>query len=89
MANFVLEEFVTHCVFFFFVQTVTTRNTEIETQLLYAFAKTDRLADLEEFVSGPNTAKVGDVGDNFARGRVLHRETRIGFYLSGVDPTVR
>jgi clathrin heavy chain len=45
------------------VQSVTTRNSEIETQLLYAYAKTDRLADLEEFVAGANTAKIGAVGD--------------------------
>jgi len=29
----------------------------------YAYAKTDRLADLEEFVAAPNTAKVGKVAD--------------------------
>jgi clathrin heavy chain len=35
----------------------------VETELLFAYAKTERLADLEEFVSQPNIAKVGDVGD--------------------------
>lgn len=35
----------------------------IETELIYAFAKTNNLADLEEFVSGPNIAEIQGVGD--------------------------
>lgn len=38
------------------------RETFIETELVYAFAKTNRLADLEEFISGPNHANVTVVG---------------------------
>ena len=32
------------------------RETFIETELIYAYAKTNRLAELEEFISGPNHA---------------------------------
>ena len=38
------------------------RETFIETELIYAYAKTNRLADLEEFVSGPNHANITQVG---------------------------
>ena len=37
------------------------RETFIETELIYAYAKTNRLADLEEFVSGPNHANITQV----------------------------
>lgn len=39
-----------------------TRETFIETELVFAFAKTNRLADLEEFISGPNHAQIMQVG---------------------------
>ena len=40
------------------------REPTIETELIYALAKCDRLVDLEEFINSPNViAKVGDVGD--------------------------
>eukprot|EP00929_Paragymnodinium_shiwhaense_P056354 TRINITY_DN2820_c0_g1_i2.p1 TRINITY_DN2820_c0_g1~~TRINITY_DN2820_c0_g1_i2.p1 ORF type:complete len:1724 (-),score=606.43 TRINITY_DN2820_c0_g1_i2:339-5510(-) len=35
----------------------------IDTELVYAYAKTDRLSDMEEFVTGTNTANVQIVGD--------------------------
>lgn len=35
----------------------------IESELIYAFAKTDRLADLEEFITSPNCADIQTVGD--------------------------
>ena len=38
-----------------------TRETCIETELVFAFAKTNRLADLEEFISGPNHAQIQQV----------------------------
>lgn len=38
-----------------------TRETYIETELVFAFAKTNRLADLEEFISGPNHAQIMQV----------------------------
>lgn len=37
------------------------RETFIETELVFAFAKTNRLADLEEFISGPNHANITQV----------------------------
>lgn len=40
-----------------------TREVLIETELVFAFAKTNRLAELEEFVSGPNHAQIQQVGD--------------------------
>jgi clathrin heavy chain len=39
------------------------RESYIETELIYAYAKTGRLADLEEFVSGPNHADIQKIGD--------------------------
>ena len=38
-----------------------TRETFIETELVFAFAMTNRLADLEEFISGPNHAQISQV----------------------------
>ncbi|XP_046840150.1 clathrin heavy chain 1-like [Xenia sp. Carnegie-2017] len=35
----------------------------IETELAFALAKTNRLAELEEFISGPNHAQIKEVGD--------------------------
>ena len=35
----------------------------IDTELIFAFAHTGRLADLEEFVSSPNHANIGQVGE--------------------------
>ena len=35
----------------------------IETELVFAYAKTNRLADLEEFISGPNHANITQVAD--------------------------
>ena len=37
------------------------RETYVETELVYAYAKTNRLADMEEFVSGPNHANITQV----------------------------
>ncbi|XP_071124193.1 clathrin heavy chain 1-like [Mytilus edulis] len=39
------------------------RETFIETELIYAYAKTNRLGDLEEFISGPNQANITQVAD--------------------------
>ncbi|XP_053209448.1 clathrin heavy chain 1-like [Panonychus citri] len=39
------------------------RDSSIESELLYAYAKTGRLADLEEFISAPNHADISRVGD--------------------------
>lgn len=62
-----------HLVFFFFTDSwedlvkflqmarKKARETFIETELIYAYAKTNRLADLEEFISGPNHANITQV----------------------------
>uniref|UniRef100_A0A4W5R2C5 Clathrin, heavy chain-like 1 n=1 Tax=Hucho hucho TaxID=62062 RepID=A0A4W5R2C5_9TELE len=39
------------------------RESYVETELIFALAKTGRLAELEEFVSGPNNAHIQPVGD--------------------------
>lgn len=39
------------------------RETFIETELVFAYAMTNRLADLEEFISGPNHAAITQVAD--------------------------
>lgn len=40
------------------------REPTIETELIYALARCERLGDLEEFINSPNViAKVQDVGD--------------------------
>lgn len=39
------------------------RESHIESELIYAFAKTGRLADLEEFISSPNHADISRIGD--------------------------
>eukprot|EP00559_Dactyliosolen_fragilissimus_P005094 CAMPEP_0184856570 /NCGR_PEP_ID=MMETSP0580-20130426/1757_1 /TAXON_ID=1118495 /ORGANISM="Dactyliosolen fragilissimus" /LENGTH=1720 /DNA_ID=CAMNT_0027351673 /DNA_START=136 /DNA_END=5301 /DNA_ORIENTATION=- len=35
----------------------------LDTELIYAFAKTDKLTDLEKFVNGPNVANIQAIGD--------------------------
>lgn len=40
-----------------------SRETFIETELVFALAKTERLAELEDFISGGNNANIQDVGD--------------------------
>ena len=37
------------------------RESYVESELIFAYAKTNRLADLEEFISGPNHADVQKV----------------------------
>jgi clathrin heavy chain len=46
------------------------RETFIETELIYAYAKTNRLAELEEFISGPNHAQIISVGDRCFEGKM-------------------
>ncbi|ETN80473.1 hypothetical protein NECAME_09145 [Necator americanus] len=40
-----------------------SRESYIETELVYALAKTGRLSELEDFISGPNHAQIGQIGD--------------------------
>lgn len=39
------------------------REPYIETELLFAYAKTERLADMEDFIAAPNIAQIQQVGD--------------------------
>jgi clathrin heavy chain len=39
------------------------RDTYVESELIYAYAKTSRFADLEEFISSPNHADVSKVNE--------------------------
>lgn len=39
------------------------RESFIESELIYAYARTNRLADLEEFIAGPNHADIQRIGD--------------------------
>ncbi|XP_031626187.1 clathrin heavy chain [Contarinia nasturtii] len=39
------------------------RESYIESELIYAYARTGRFADLEEFISGPNHADIQKIGD--------------------------
>ncbi|CAG0919676.1 unnamed protein product [Notodromas monacha] len=39
------------------------REAYVESELMYAYARTGRLAELEDFVAGPNHADVGRIGD--------------------------
>lgn len=39
------------------------REPAVESELIFAYAKTGRLADLEEFISSPNLAQVGFMSD--------------------------
>ncbi|KAJ3329008.1 hypothetical protein HDU76_008837 [Blyttiomyces sp. JEL0837] len=41
----------------------TIRQPAVESELIYAFAKTNRLADLEEFIALPNIAEIANVGE--------------------------
>ena len=40
-----------------------SRDAAIETELVFAFAKTNRLAEMEDFISSPNLAAIQQVGD--------------------------
>ncbi|RKO83825.1 armadillo-type protein, partial [Blyttiomyces helicus] len=39
------------------------REPAVESELIFAYAMTSRLADLEEFISTPNIAQIGNVGE--------------------------
>jgi clathrin heavy chain len=58
-----------------------TRDAALDNELLYAYAKLDRLGDLEEFIVGSHLAKLPDVGDLcfneglYRAARILFRQT--------------
>lgn len=51
------------------------RESYVETELIFALAKTNRLAELEEFVSGPNNAHIQQVR-KAARGDLCWKNCR-------------
>ncbi|CDJ48748.1 clathrin heavy chain, putative [Eimeria brunetti] len=51
-------------------KSVTIKDQTLDSELLYSYAMTERLDDLEMFLNGPNTANVQAVGDRlFDQGR--------------------
>lgn len=52
------------------------RESYVETELIFALAKTNRLAELEEFINGPNNAHIQQVGPD------THTHTRSCTYSS-------
>ncbi|KAG2218281.1 hypothetical protein INT45_002403 [Circinella minor] len=48
-----------------------SREPYIETELLFAYAKTDRLTDMEDFIASPNIAEVQQVGDRCFQAHML------------------
>lgn len=60
------------------------RESYVETELIFALAKTNRLAELEEFVSGPNNAHIQQV----RRASQLGRSVPGCPHLSNVTPCV-
>ena len=55
-----------------------SREAFIETELCFAYAKTGRLADLEEFITEPNHAQIQQVGERCAE-QGLHDAAKILF----------
>jgi len=41
----------------------TLQENVLDTELIYAYAKTNNLTELEKFVNGPNVANIQDIGD--------------------------
>eukprot|EP00746_Dinoflagellata_sp_MGD_P128868 gnl/MRDRNA2_/MRDRNA2_63153_c0_seq1.p1 gnl/MRDRNA2_/MRDRNA2_63153_c0~~gnl/MRDRNA2_/MRDRNA2_63153_c0_seq1.p1 ORF type:complete len:1693 (+),score=391.73 gnl/MRDRNA2_/MRDRNA2_63153_c0_seq1:1-5079(+) len=48
-----------------------TKDQHIDSELVYAFAKTDNMAEMEDFVGGTNTANVQAVGDRLYEEKVF------------------
>eukprot|EP00978_Attheya_sp_CCMP212_P015550 scaffold40082_cov55-Attheya_sp.AAC.1 len=47
----------------------TLQENVLDTELIYSFAKTNKLTELEKFISGPNVANIQTIGDRcFAEG---------------------
>lgn len=55
-----------------------SREAFIETELCFAFAKTGRLTDLEEFITEPNNAQIQQVGDRCSE-QGMHQAAKILF----------
>lgn len=56
-------------------KSITIKDQTLDSELLYSYAMTERLEDLEMFLNGPNTANVQAVGDRlFEQGRYQVRQ---------------
>lgn len=51
---------------------VKVKDVQIDNEMIYAYAKTNRLADLEDFLAASNVAKVGDVADILFNEKMYH-----------------
>jgi len=57
------------------------RDYILDNELVYSYAKTDRLSDMEEFIIGSHMAKLSDVGDNcfaeemYPAAKILYKQT--------------
>lgn len=49
-----------------------TRDAVIDNELIYCFAKTEKLSELEEFINGPNVAKLNEAGDRCFEQKLYH-----------------
>lgn len=49
------------------------RESYVETELIFALAKTNRLAELEEFINGPNNAHIQQVGSTTVMQRLAKK----------------
>lgn len=62
------------------------RESYVETELIFALAKTNRLAELEEFINGPNNAHIQQV--SHGKRRESHNNTtHRGFFNSLCFPS--
>jgi len=68
------------------------RESFIESELIYAYARTNRLADLEEFISGPNHADIQKVNSRSPARVCKHNSifyklffTNYSFYRLAID----
>ena len=57
---------------------VKVKDVQIDNEMIYAYAKTNRLADLEDFLAASNVAKVQDVSDILFNEK-LYQAARIGY----------
>lgn len=56
------------------------RESYVETELIFALAKTNRLAELEEFVSGPNNAHIQQVRKKITAVSGLFQDVQLQMY---------
>ena len=60
------------------------RDSYVETELIFAYARTNRLAELEEFISGPNHAQILQVHSRISVSRVRLLQREKSFYCLNI-----